>query len=95
MVGREGVGWHWGGRDGLTVRSRTPLDPSTELRVSGPTPGDGFRLSAAGMIRLWRTGSPRDGWAGMAMLESGLDRGERNRLDRATFRRGIWKPMSY
>ena len=37
------------GCDGLAVRGRPPLDPSTWLRVSGPATGDGFRLSAAGM----------------------------------------------
>ena len=31
--------WGWGGRDGLAVRGRPPLDPSTWLRVSGPSWG--------------------------------------------------------
>ena len=54
--------------DGFAVVGAPPLDPSTELRMSGPSaPGDGFtprrtysRFSAAGMIRLSRTGSPRE-----------------------------------
>ena len=41
MTGQMGAGG--GGRDELAVQGRPPLDPSTRLRVSGPS-RDGFRL---------------------------------------------------
>ena len=37
-----------GGCDG-SASVGPPLDPSTVLRMSGPSPRDGFRLSGAGM----------------------------------------------
>ena len=44
---RVTFGGGWVGRKG--AGHPLPLDPSTVLRVSGPTLGDGFRLSGAGM----------------------------------------------
>ena len=41
MTGQMAAGG--GGRDELAVQGRPPLDPSTRLRVSGPS-RDGFRL---------------------------------------------------
>ena len=35
-----GLGWDDGGRDGLAEVGRPPLDPSTGLRVSGPSAGE-------------------------------------------------------
>ena len=40
------------GLDVLAVRGRPPLDPSTVLRVSGPSPWNGFPMGS-GMTRGW------------------------------------------
>ena len=39
MTGLRGLKWGRGGRDGLAMRGPPPLDPSTVLRVSGPSRG--------------------------------------------------------
>ena len=54
--------------DGLTTQARAPLDPSTVLRVSGPTvPGEGSPGSAGGAsrrdgFRLGGGDGGRKGW---------------------------------
>ena len=40
MTVENGVGWRRGKCDGLAVLGHPPLDPSTWLRVSGPTQGN-------------------------------------------------------
>ena len=72
---RRNDGWRGvevgGERDVLAELGSASLDPSmlqrrtfSMLRMSGPAPRYGFQLSAAGMIRLRRTGSPREGEGG-------------------------------
>ena len=40
MMGEKGVESCQGYHDGLALRTPPPLDPSTKLRVSGPSQGE-------------------------------------------------------
>ena len=72
MTGEKGVGgigWGWVGATDWQWWAAPPLDPSTWLRVSGPAGwihaiGALAAGSGAGMLRLWRTGSPQSGRGG-------------------------------
>ena len=56
MTRKRGSAGSQGNHDGLTKRGRPPLDPSTGLRVSGPTrPLDSWLGARHRRILPWRT----------------------------------------
>ena len=68
MTGLRGLEWGRGGRDGSAMCGPPPLDPSTELRVSGPSPRMDSRLGASLTGSL---GSRNGGGGGESRLGGG------------------------
>ena len=69
MTGLRGLEWGRGGRDGSAMCGPPPLDPSTELRVSGPSPRMDSRLGASLTGSL---GSRNGGGGGESRLGGGV-----------------------